>query len=691
MRGRTACVVLAAAFAGMLFTPVFGAAALLVPVGVPAAAVLLVALVCTRPAAVDWRPVLASLAGLLAIVVTALRATTTALLPTGETLRALAAGATDSWHLVLQSTWPARAEPEFVLFVPLLVVLAAVLGVEMLHRLPAPAAALLPSLAVVALSQLYAGLGTVPAILAALAYAAIGGAVLRTGPWRRAVPSVAVAVAAALGAGLLQPTGPARYTLAREQPAPLPDVALPNPLDEVAGRLANPFEPVFRVAGATDVDRWPVVVLTDFDGGTWAAADRFRRLGSRVPPGAGVTVPARERTAEIRLAAGQGPWLPSQTWPARVEAADPLVAERQGTLLLPGTPGAVTYELSWWQPQTDADALAAAAIDPAAPGGFGEVGVMPAEVQALATEAVRGNRASFATALALESWFRGNYKIAIGREIPAGHGWPQLTPFLLETRRGTSEQFASAYVALARFLGIPARLAVGYRMPAQADADGLVTVRNGDVLVWPEVAVRDVGWVPLDPTGGASASGASTGAGLAGLAERARQSLPPPEELGDPPVAADASATAPESSGMPWAALLLLPLVPLVGLPLGVPLLWTVRSWRRRRRPGPASVAGAWEEVRDRLRAYGATVSAGMTVRDLAAAAATVTDPPTVAQIHRLAVVVDRALWSAEPAGGADPDEAWSVVRSVRLGLARGGLRRRLRALLDVRGLRPPR
>jgi hypothetical protein len=137
--------------------------------------------------------------------------------------------------------------------------------------------------------------------------------------------------------------------------------------------------------------------------------------------------------------------------------------------------------------------------------------------------------------------------------------------------------------------------------------------------------------------------------------------------------------------------LLVLPAVPLVGWPLGVPLAWTVRSWRRRRRPGAGAVAGAWEEVRDRLRAYGAPVSAGMTVRDLAGAAAGFTDSPTVAEIHRLGVLVDDALWSGAGADGTQTEQAWSVVRAVRRGLARAGRRRWLRALLDHRGLRPPR
>jgi hypothetical protein len=289
--------------------------------------------------------------------------------------------------------------------------------------------------------------------------------------------------------------------------------------------------------------------------------------------------------------------------------------------------------------------------------------------------------------VALETWLRENYQIATGRELPTGHGWPQLTAFLLTTRQGTSEQFAAAYVALARILGIPARLAVGYRMPAQADADGYTTVRNGDVLVWPEVAVRGVGWVPLDPAGGASASGAAPGNGLAGLAEQARKTLPPPGELPEPPVAAPPRPVAAGDGGLPWLVLLALPAVPLLGLPLA----WSVRSWRRRRRPGPAAVVGAWAEVRDRLRAYGVPVSTGMTLRDLGTAAATVTDDRTVAEIRRLGTLVDETLWSASGPADRHAEQAWTIVHTVRQGLARTGLRRRLRARFDHRGLRRPR
>jgi hypothetical protein len=102
-------------------------------------------------------------------------------------------------------------------------------------------------------------------------------------------------------------------------------------------------------------------------------------------------------------------------------------------------------------------------------------------------------------------------------------------------------------------------------------------------------------------------------------------------------------------------------------------------------------VVGAWEEIRDRLRAYGVTVSAGMTLRDLGTAAADVTDDGTVAEIRRLGVLVDETLWSAPGPAGRHTEQAWSIVHGVRRGLARTGRRRRLRALFDHRGLRRPR
>ncbi|UQS24701.1 DUF3488 and transglutaminase-like domain-containing protein [Amycolatopsis thermalba] len=676
-------VVLAAVVAGLLFAPVFGLRALLVPVAVPAAVVLLVVAVVRGP---GLRPLVAMVAGLLAVVETTLWPTTAGGLPTGETLHALAGGVSQSWQLALRSTWPARPEPAVLLFVPLLTLLAAVLGAELL-RLSRPLVALVPSLAVVVLSQFYAAASGWGAVAAALAYAVAAGAATTgrgraEGP-RPVFPSAIVAVALAAGcvvvAGVAVPAPPARYSLKDDQLAPLTPVQIANPLDDIAYRLAHPATPVFRLDGAAGVDRWAVAVLDEFDGVNWSPGGRYRTLGSELRPGPEVTVPVEPRTARISAVDLGGPWLPSQTWPAGVSGAEPLVEERQGTLLVPDGGRAGDYTLTWWAPQIPAGSLYGAAIDPDAPGGLSGVGEVPPGIAELADRAVNGTRPTFQAALALERFFRDNYRLATGQNLPTGHSWPQLAEFLLTAKRGTSEQFAAAYVALARVRGIPARLVVGFRAPAGPDV-----VRNGDVLAWPEVAVEGVGWVPLDPTGTAT-PGASAGAGLAAATAGARAQLPASQDLLDPPVAAgEGSGEAPAGAGrFPWALTGAIVLGAVLLGVLGVPLAKGVRAWRRRRRGGAGAVVGAWEEVRDRLRGHGVPVTAGMTVRDLATAAAGFVDQSTVDELRSLGRTVDLALWS-----GAGPDEgraaqAWTAVRRVRRGLARRGVRAWLRAAFE--------
>ncbi|MDA3647186.1 transglutaminase-like domain-containing protein [Saccharopolyspora indica] len=701
-------VVLAAAVAGLMFAPVFGVSVLVFSVGVLTAVLVAVAALASRRAGLTtWLPLLLAGVGLLVVVESMLWSTTVAGLPTVETLRALAFGVTDSWQLALQSTWPARPDAQLSLFVPLLVVAASALGTALLEWFRSPIAALLPSLAVVVLAQLYSAASGWAAVFAALAYAAAAGALLVAvrGETVRddqdanrlaatllpSAGSAAVALVCAVVAGALVPSPAPRYALKDDWSAPVSDVRVTSPLDELVHRMTHPDDVVFRVRGA-DAGRWPVVVLTEFDGTNWSPGGRYRRLGTELRPSPAVTVPTSPRSADVEPVRINGPWLPSQTWPAGVRGADPLVEEDQGTLLATGPAPASAYTLTWWEPEISADALRGAELDPDAPGGLAGVGTVPEGVSGLAERAVQGLRPTFDAALQLERHFRQEYRLAAGENLPTGHSWPQLTRFLLQTKRGTSEQFAAAYVALARIRGIPARLVVGYADPAASTADGSRVVRNGDAVAWPEVAVEGVGWVPLDPTGTATASGSRTRGGVGSATERARDGLPASQDLRDPPVpagerddgsGADGAGFRLWSLGVPVGLILL--------LPGGVPVATAIRARRRRRRSGAGAVIGAWEEVRDRLRAHGVAVSAGMTVRDLAAAAGRITDQTTVDGIHRLGGTVDLVLWSGAAGDPGSGDAAWAAVRNVRAGLARRGFRARLRAALDPRTLRPPR
>jgi protein-glutamine gamma-glutamyltransferase len=666
---RSLAIVGLTVLGGLLFTPVFGLTALLVPVVVAASAVLAAALLCGRGGvrAADWRPLLTALAGILAVGETVLWRTTTLGLPTAATWHGLADGVTRAWWRTLETTWPARPDAGLLIFVPLLVVAAAVAGLELLHRLDGPLPAVLPGLALLIFAQAHVALAVRPAVLVALGWAALAGLALASARAGVLIPVLASAGAAVL-VGTAMPAAPPRFSLRTEPELPPMLLPLTSPLDELAGRLTHQRTPVFRMRAAVAPDRWPLVVLDRFDGVDWTPGDGFLRLGARLPPG--VPGPVRERTATVIGA--PGPWLPSQTWPAAVEGAAPYVAPGRGTLLLPGP---VDYTLHWWEPQTGGDALLDSGVDERAPGGLDPIGGVPVGMAELAVAGTGRQPPSFRAALTLEAWFRGRYRLTVGADLPVGHGWSQITEFLRTTRRGTSEQFAVAYVVLARLAGIPARIAVGYRTPARADPDGAYTIHNGDALAWPEVAVPDGGWVPLDPTGQALAGGRRP-TGLAAAAEQARAAV-----SGDP-AAAPPAAPSPSPAARPprpWRLLLAVPATLLLW-PVVVPAVRVVRAWRRRRR----GVTGADREVRDRLSAYGIAVTPAMTLRDLSAVVPEAANP-----LNRLGAVVDRAHWSGADASEEDRREAWAAVRAVRHDMAVRGRLARLRAAVTARGLYP--
>ena len=70
--------------------------------------------------------------------------------------------------------------------------------------------------------------------------------------------------------------------------------------------------------------------------------------------------------------------------------------------------------------------------------------------------------------------------------------------FLLKKSRGTSMDFATATVLLARAAGIPARLVVGF-LPGRFDPlSGTYIVRESDQHTWSEIYFGGFGWVPVD-------------------------------------------------------------------------------------------------------------------------------------------------------------------------------------------------
>jgi protein-glutamine gamma-glutamyltransferase len=140
-----------------------------------------------------------------------------------------------------------------------------------------------------------------------------------------------------------------------------------------------------------------------------------------------------------------------------------------------------------------------------------DLSVPPAEVPALQTVLSRlrlTDKSDDQKFLAISSFFEKNFTYTLDQE-PATDTSP-LAQFLLETRRGHCEYFATATVLLLRELGIPARYAVGYYVHEPAghgyvvrrwDAHAWCLAWNQQKSCWENFDTTPSSWVAQEETG----------------------------------------------------------------------------------------------------------------------------------------------------------------------------------------------
>jgi len=130
----------------------------------------------------------------------------------------------------------------------------------------------------------------------------------------------------------------------------------------------------------------------------------------------------------------------------------------------------------------------------------------------LADEVAGRARTPYEAVARLENWF-----VASGQFRYSNHPFvvkPALVGFVTTTREGYCQFFAGAMALMLRYLGIPARVAVGFA-GGRADADHHTwLVSDRDAHAWVEVWFKGYGWLPFDPT--PAVAGSSRRPSLAG-------------------------------------------------------------------------------------------------------------------------------------------------------------------------------
>jgi transglutaminase-like putative cysteine protease len=157
-------------------------------------------------------------------------------------------------------------------------------------------------------------------------------------------------------------------------------------------------------------------------------------------------------------------------------------------------------------------AAASVATDPADP--ELELPALPERVKALAERITLSETSTVAKAKALQDYLRANYTYSL--EVPETTVDSPLEDFLFESKVGYCVQFAGAFTVLARSVGIPARLALGYT-PGKLTEDGYFSVTGKNAHAWPEVRLSDNRWVAFEPTPGRGNPDGEAITGVAGI------------------------------------------------------------------------------------------------------------------------------------------------------------------------------
>lgn len=312
------------------------------------------------------------------------------------------------------------------------------------------------------------------------------------------------------------------------------------------------------------------------------------------------------------------------------------------------------------------------------------------QLREIAQQITKAKATPFEKAVALEQWFlssRFSYSIQSTNLPNSARG---LLTFLESDRQGFCQQFAFAMAVLARLIGIPSRVAIGFTAGHQ-HADGKWVVTTADAHAWPELYFTGAGWLRFEPTpGGAggqqtavepayvtgpnSSGGQNNGNGGPNVGP---SSSPSPgtatnnigAHIHQGPGGGVAGAGGAGHGGPPIGLIILAVLVVIVATPGTTRVITRRRQWRSA--SGDAGLAGAaWRELCADLDDYGMHCRPSESPRSLARRISANSDLDDQARqaLGRIATVVERARYAPSPAAAG---AVRSDVTSVRRALAR--------------------
>lgn len=421
-----------------------------------------------------------------------------------------------------------------------------------------------------------------------------------------------------------------------------------NPLLDLRADLTDRSDTVVLTYETDQDDPQPLRVVTvdSFDGGLWRPAERggTQRLGSRgaldAPQGLAPGTPVEEHTLQAEVQTLRQEYLPlpypvsevdvEGEWD--VDQATATVTGARGTRTEPGQRYSVGYQ------QVVPDAAALAAAPPPPPEVLSSYATAPDDLPPAIAEAAAAVTAGAGTdydrAVALQDWLKGD-DFTYTTELPPPTTESALADFLTD-RRGYCVHFASAMAVMARTLGIPARVAVGF-LPGRPTPDGY-RVSASDAHAWPELYFEGAGWTRFEPTPSRGTVPSWTvpavdGAEQPQAPDQGVDAAPQqsPEDAQAPAPQQDAggtdtgagTGTTPLTTGVVVGAAALALVLLLLAMPAAARRWRSDRRWRRavtHDADGGAAAEAAWADLVERLGDLGVAPPVSATPRQVRAA-----------------------------------------------------------------------
>ncbi|QAY73779.1 hypothetical protein ET445_10910 [Agromyces protaetiae] len=455
---------------------------------------------------------------------------------------------------------------------------------------------------------------------------------------------------------------------------------------------------------ARDGDRpyFTLLTLDRFEGEVWSATDRPLDGDNTVdrmprPIGLDREVETKEHPIDVSIGDLRTTWLPVPYPAASIERLRGSWFWEQESLTVRSadtTTDGQRYRVNRLVASPTADQLRAAGRVPAGSEAFDPYLALPDERPQIIRDTAATVAGSAATpydaAVAIQSYLRGSdFHYSVDAPVEEGYdggGFGVIAAFL-EKGEGYCVHFASTMAVLARELGIPSRISIGYTAGSPTDEriDNVlvVSVDSHDLHAWPELYFEGVGWVPFEPTPGRGVvpeysrpqSDSSPVVPLPTAstpAQTGRPELDPERGLN---LGAGATAEAPTQTWFRAGGLVVLAL----GIVLGPAMLRAGQGWirRRRTRTGPGRAEAAWDEVRATARDLGVGGYDAETPRAFAAriAARPAFEGDAGAALAELRNAVERERFGppGEPPSGSvrlEPHELVDAVAEVRSALA---------------------